>query len=84
MTTLHWDGLADLKDALRKLPTELASEANYIVLSAVDGARMTIIDEYPTGPTGNLKRRVFMSKIDLGPVRRGHGLEIGGAARLAV
>lgn len=42
-----WEGLDELRAALRALPDELAAEASGIVLAAAEAARQEIVDAYP-------------------------------------
>jgi hypothetical protein len=51
---LKIEGLAELRAALRALPTELVDEAGAIVGAAAEEAKRAIVDKYPTR-TGNLK-----------------------------
>jgi hypothetical protein len=50
---LTFDGLAELRDALRRLPDELKVEAQHIVAGAANGAAAEIRQKYPSR-TGNL------------------------------
>ena len=59
---LQWQGMNEFKEALRKLPQHLADEAADIVIATAQNAAQTIRTNYPTGPTGNLKRRVTVSQ----------------------
>jgi hypothetical protein len=52
---LHLDGLKELRDALRRLPSELTSEASGIVAGAAQDAAQEIASQYPH-VSGNLKR----------------------------
>ena len=56
--SLHWDGLEELKSALRNLPSHLTAEAAALVIAAGTGAKAEIVAAYPIGPTGNLRRGV--------------------------
>jgi hypothetical protein len=50
---LTFDGLSELRDALRRLPDELKVEAQHIVAVAANGAAAEIRQKYPAR-TGNL------------------------------
>jgi hypothetical protein len=52
------EGLAELREQLRRLPEELKDEAQDIVLRTAQGAAAEVVAAYPQGPTGNLKRGV--------------------------
>jgi hypothetical protein len=52
------NGMNELRDALRKLPEDLATEASIIVSGWANRAQRDIQAGYPQGPTGNLKRGV--------------------------
>lgn len=60
-TRVRLEGLTELRNALRRLPTDLAEEAATIVEAHANLARTEIQAGYPTGPTGNLKRRVTVT-----------------------
>lgn len=60
--TLRFDGLEELRQALRKLPETLATEAAAIVVEHAQLAHDQIQNGYPQGPTGNLKHRVTITK----------------------
>lgn len=53
-----FEGLEELKTALRNLPTDLRNEAAAIVPRKAFEAKADIIAAYHEGPTGRLKRRV--------------------------
>lgn len=59
---IQWNGLSEFRDALSKMPEHLSEEAAGIVEASADGAARTIQANYPTGPTGNLKRGVRVSR----------------------
>ena len=59
---LQMIGLDELRAELRRLPEDLAKEAADIVLAHAEAAQRDIVNGYPTGPTGNLKRRVIILK----------------------
>jgi hypothetical protein len=51
-------GLDELRNALRRLPQALTQEAHAIVVAQAEAAQREVINGYPEGPTGNLRRRV--------------------------
>lgn len=55
------EGLTELRQALQRLPEELKTEAAEIVVDTARQAQQSVAAAYPTGPTGNLKRRVQLS-----------------------
>src|SRR5262245_16900237 len=55
--TFTWDGLDELKAAMRNLPNHLAIEAATIVNTAATGAAAEIRNRYPV-KTGNLRKGV--------------------------
>jgi hypothetical protein len=55
-------GLDELRMVLRNLPEDLAAEAGDIVSAHAEAAQREIVQNYPTGPTGNLKRRVTIEQ----------------------
>jgi hypothetical protein len=55
---VQMNGLDELRAELRRLPEELATEAGDIVLAHAEAAKRDVQSDYPTGKTGNLKRRV--------------------------
>jgi hypothetical protein len=60
-TSLKFDGLAELRGALHKLPAELVAEASAITLKHANAAASAIVAAYPMGPTGNLKQGVSVT-----------------------
>jgi hypothetical protein len=60
--TLEMKGLDELRAALRKLPQELTDEAATIVEAHAAQAQDQIVNAYPQGPTGNLRRGVTRSR----------------------
>lgn len=54
------EGLDELRDALRRLPQDLTQEAHAIVIAQAEAAQREVVNGYPDGPTGNLKRRVTL------------------------
>jgi len=69
--TLKWDGLDEFKADLEKLPEGLTTDSDPIVSSAANGAAADIRAGYPTR-TGNLKKNVFVSRLDKGKDFRGY------------
>lgn len=61
-TTLELQGLDDLRAALRRLPEDLAREADVIVFAHASEAARGIQSGYPIGPTGNLQRGVTQAQ----------------------
>jgi hypothetical protein len=55
---IEMQGLAELRAALRQLPEHLTEEASGIVHKHARTAEQRIVQNYPQGPTGNLRRRV--------------------------
>jgi hypothetical protein len=60
-----WNGLEELKEQLRNLPTELTAEAGHIVEGAANAAAADVKAAYPVR-TGNLRDHVFVSHRDKG------------------
>jgi hypothetical protein len=58
---LELNGLADLMAALRKLPAELAAEAAEHIDDTVEVTASSLIQSYPLGDTGNLRKGVKKS-----------------------
>jgi hypothetical protein len=62
------EGLAELREQLRRLPEDLATEAGDIVIAHAEGARREVVSGYPTGPgskqfpAGTLKARVAVER----------------------
>ena len=65
--SLELRGIAELKDALGKLPTELKGQATGIVIEAAYSAQRDIVAAYPQGPTGKLKKGVKVKVQEIGP-----------------
>ena len=63
--SVQWEGLEAFRAGLRALPSDLADEAAGDVETATRDAARAIEQDYPTGPTGNLKRGVVVE------IRRG-------------
>jgi len=59
--TFTWDGLEELKTAMRNLPPRLAGEADGIVTRAAEMAATEIRGRYPE-KTGNLRRGVRVTR----------------------
>lgn len=59
---LTMDGLDELRAELRGIPEKLTTRAGDIVVSHASAAKMEIELGYPVGPTGNLRRRVSLSR----------------------
>lgn len=55
---LQLDGLAELRAALRHLPADLADDAGDIVEDTTDRTQTALVQTYPRGDTGNLRRGV--------------------------
>lgn len=65
-TRFYLTGVTELREQLRNLPAKLAAEAGWIVREAGGSAGAAIIDAYPVGPTGNLRKGVTV-KTHRGP-----------------
>lgn len=59
---IRFDGLAELRQALRNLPKRLTDEATNIVEHTAQRMKADVTSDYPEGPTGNLKRGVVISR----------------------
>lgn len=59
---IRFDGMAELRQALRTMPSHLTEEASNIVEHTAQQAKGDVQAAYPTGPTGNLKRLVTISR----------------------
>lgn len=55
---LQLDGLTELRAALRQLPAELTDDAAAIVEDTTDRTETALVQTYPKGATGNLRRGV--------------------------
>jgi len=62
--TLRFDGMAEFRAALRKLPEDLAGEASNIVEATANGVAAQVRGNYPIGPTGNLVRGVTVTHFE--------------------
>jgi hypothetical protein len=71
MTSVRWEGLDELKAALRQLPTELAGEASHIIEGTANAAIVDMRAEYPPG---ELRDGVYQSTLSTGPF--GVGIQI--------
>jgi hypothetical protein len=60
----QFEGLEELKEALRNLPAELAGEASRIVEGAANGIIVDMRAEYPPG---ELRDRLYQSSLSSGP-----------------
>jgi hypothetical protein len=60
-----WNGLAELREALRNLPADMTAEASHVVEGAANAAAADIKAGYPVR-TGNLRDHVFVSHQDKG------------------
>jgi len=65
--TLSFQGLAELKDALARLPEELKGQATQIVLDTAYAAAKDVESQYPIGPGTSRNGR----KIPPGQLRKG-------------
>ena len=59
--SLRFDGMAELRAALRNLPADLAAEGVEIIMARGEEATAEIIAEYPTW-TGNLRKGVKLTR----------------------
>lgn len=59
-------GLSELRAALRALPSDMAAEANDIVVAHGTECKKEVEQGYPLGPSGNLRRGVTLS-VDKSP-----------------
>lgn len=69
--TLRFDGMAEFRAALRRLPEDLAVEASGIVKATAEGVAAQVKGNYPTGRTGNLVRGVTVTHFENGKVAAG-------------
>lgn len=56
-----WDGLNELRDALKAMPEECAGEAGHLLDGAANGAYVDISGAYPSR-TGNLRKGMRLNK----------------------
>lgn len=61
--TVHWEGLAELRDALRTLPAELTAEASNIIQESANRAIADMKQEYPLG---ELSDKLYQSSLSRG------------------
>lgn len=54
---IQWTGLTELREELRRLPSDLANEAGVIIQAQAEAAGRDVQSVYPE-VTGNLRRRV--------------------------
>ena len=64
--SVRWDGLFELQEALRRLPTDLAADAGPIVIEAANDAAAEITAAYPER-TGDLRNGVHVRVLSGGP-----------------
>lgn len=67
---LVFDGLEELRQQLRNLPSELAGEASNIVTGAANGAAAEIKGAYPVR-TGRLRDSLVVTRVDKGKYTAG-------------
>lgn len=67
---LKFDGLTELRNALRNLPSDLTGEASHIVEGIANGAASEIRQAYPS-VTGNLISGVQVTRFEHGKVAAG-------------
>jgi hypothetical protein len=67
---LVFDGLSELREQLRNLPSELTGEAANIVLGAANGAAAEIKGAYPVR-TGRLRDGLVVTRADKGKFSAG-------------
>jgi hypothetical protein len=67
---LRFDGLAELRAALRELPSDLTSEASHIVEGAANSAAADIKPAYPVR-TGHLRDGLTVTHFDQGKFSTG-------------
>jgi hypothetical protein len=65
---LKLSGILELKEALANLPVQLKGQATGIVLDTAHAAADDIRNQYPIGPTGNLRKGVKVQVKEIGPV----------------
>lgn len=68
---VQFNGLDELRAALRSLPADLTAEAGRITETYANAAAVAIRTAYPTGPTGNLKAGVTVTRFDQGKLAAG-------------
>jgi hypothetical protein len=80
MTRLFFEGLAELRAELRRLPGDLAAEATTIIFARAERAKADIVAAYPER-SGDLKNHVSVSKANAG--KYGAGVFIKNTAKHA-
>lgn len=68
---LRFDGLAELRQALRNLPAELTAEAANLIEGEANAAALAIRRGYPLGETGNLVEGVIVTHFEKSKVSTG-------------
>lgn len=68
---LRFDGMSELRAALRNMPAELTGEASHIVEGIANGVASRARQVYPYGPTGNLIGGVRVTHFEGGKVTAG-------------
>lgn len=58
---IKWEGLNELRTALRQLPVELSGDASEFVEHAAEITASSLRQSYPLGDTGNLRAGVKVS-----------------------
>lgn len=77
---LVFEGLSELRAALRQLPTELAGEASGIVIGAAESAASLIVGSYPSR-TAELRKGVKVTTESIGPY--GAGAKVRNSGKLS-
>jgi hypothetical protein len=62
--SVRWEGLDELRAALRQLPADLTAEASNIVAGTANGAIVDMRQEYPPG---ELTDKLYQSTLARGP-----------------
>ncbi len=84
--SVRWDGLDELRAALRSLPADLAAEASGIVTGAAEGAKSEIVSAYQARRrTGNLAKgvKIIRGATNIVSSRFGVGLMVTSTAEHA-
>jgi hypothetical protein len=66
--SVRWDGLDELRAALRNLPADLTAEASHIVEGTANSAEVDMRAEYPAG---ELRDKLSQAVMSLGPLGTG-------------
>jgi hypothetical protein len=66
--SVRWDGLDELRAALRALPADLTAEASHIVEGTANAAIVDMRAEYPAG---ELRDKLYQSTMSTGPFGTG-------------